>query len=200
MAQRQERCLRAWEDDWLSIKTLIPGNLQLTSVRVKSLSLAKILFHHMTKLHQWNLTFSVKELFIPSRDSLLDLICTWLLVKLLWLVAFEQVNGWYHSPAYWPASLLESADFHWIPQLPHFFPASPFAWVPQSATHLQSSPPCLLQLKLFTMGPLPWSWWLKATDLTWNLGYKNLYLFLVFKPGQKSFLPPSLFYKPLQLW
>lgn len=108
----------------------------------------------MTKLHQWNVTFSIKELFVSSRDSLSDLLCAWLLVKLLWLVAFRQVKGWYHCPAYWPASLLENADFHSISQLSLFSPPSPFAWMPQSAKHPQSSPPCLLQLKLFTGGTI----------------------------------------------
>lgn len=40
-----------------------------TSVKAESLSLAKILFHNMTKNHQQKVTFFTKEMFRSSRNT-----------------------------------------------------------------------------------------------------------------------------------
>lgn len=46
---------------------------------------------------------------------------------------------------------MENAEFHWISQQSPFFC---FALMSQFTKHVQTSPSCLLELKLFTVGAI----------------------------------------------
>lgn len=147
----------------------------------------------MAKPHKWNVTFS-----IMSCSCYPDRVWTWLLVKLLWLVAFKQVTGWYRCPAFWPRIPFGKCGFPLDFPTVTFFPASSNLLSISNPPLIPSLPPLIHTAEAFYSGcqcPEADGWKPLIGPGVWIVKICSSYLQI-----WKEIFPPSPPYKLFQLW